>query len=182
MELLDHEHHFHLKYLLVLVFLFCSSVQTVYISDAEMNLAEIKFWGGLKVLTYSSLECCCFFKATAEKKRSLKSIFICLLQSGFSLYLLRSYVEIPIDKKKKKKLAIEIPLTENKLNDFKLPFFWHNRPFPHYAPVSKHIDKEVRTRLGWTISYKSLYFVHPSLELVPLFTGVWKKSVMYGGG
>ena len=28
-----------------------------------------------------------------------------------------------------------------------------HRPFPHYAPVSK--DKEVRTRLGWTISYKS---------------------------
>ena len=23
----------------------------------------------------------------------------------------------------------------------------------------------------WTISYKSMYFVHPSLELVPLFKG-----------
>ena len=33
--------------------------------------------------------------------------------------------------------------------------------------VSAH--KEMRTRLGWTISYKSLYFVHPSLGLVPLF-------------
>ena len=44
-----------------------------------------------------------------------------------------------------------------------------NRPFPHYAPVSKHL--EMRMRFGWTISYKSLYFVHPSLELVPLFTG-----------
>ena len=32
-----------------------------------------------------------------------------------------------------------------------------HRPFPHYAPVSK--DKEVRTRLGWTISYKSPHFV-----------------------
>ena len=43
-----------------------------------------------------------------------------------------------------------------------------NRPFLHYTPVSKH--KEMRTRLGWTISYKSLYFVHSSLKLVPLFT------------
>ena len=31
-----------------------------------------------------------------------------------------------------------------------------NKPFPHYAPVSER--KEMRTRLGWTISYKSLYF------------------------
>ena len=30
----------------------------------------------------------------------------------------------------------------------------------------------MRTRLEWTISYKSLYFVHPNLELVPLFTGM----------
>lgn len=78
MELLDHEHHFHLKYLLVLVFLFCSSVQTVYISDAEMNLAEIKFWGGLKVLTYISLEWCCFFKATAEKKKDRYKVYFYL--------------------------------------------------------------------------------------------------------
>ena len=35
-----------------------------------------------------------------------------------------------------------------------------HRPFPHYAPVSK--DKEVRTRFGWTISYKSPHFVPPS--------------------
>ena len=28
------------------------------------------------------------------------------------------------------------------------------------------------TRFGWIISYKSLYFVHLSLELVPLFTGM----------
>ena len=48
-----------------------------------------------------------------------------------------------------------------------------NRPFPHYVQVSKH--KELRTRVGWTISYKSLYFVHPSLELVPLFTGMRGK-------
>ena len=37
------------------------------------------------------------------------------------------------------------------------------RPFPHYAPVRKH--KEMRTRLGWTISYKSPYFVHLCLCL-----------------
>ena len=49
-----------------------------------------------------------------------------------------------------------------------------NKPFPHYAPVSKH--KEMRKRLGWTISYKPLYFVHPSLELVPLFTGIRERS------
>ena len=32
-------------------------------------------------------------------------------------------------------------------------------------------NKERRTRLRWTISYKSMYFVHPSLELVTLFKG-----------
>ena len=51
-----------------------------------------------------------------------------------------------------------------------------NKPFPHYAPVSKH--KEMRTKLGWTISYKSLYFVHPSLELVPFFTGMCERSTV----
>ena len=51
----------------------------------------------------------------------------------------------------------------------------YNRPFPHFAPVNKH--KEMRSRLGWTVSYKSLYFVHPSLELVPLFTGMWERSM-----
>ena len=49
------------------------------------------------------------------------------------------------------------------------------RPFPHYAPVSKY--KETRTRLGWMISYKSLYFSHPSLELVPLCTGMRERSI-----
>ena len=34
----------------------------------------------------------------------------------------------------------------------------------------------MRTRLGSTISYKSLYFVKPSLELVPLFKGMWERS------
>ena len=39
----------------------------------------------------------------------------------------------------------------------------------HYAPVSKH--KERRTRARLKNSYKSIYFVHPSLELVTLFKG-----------
>ena len=51
-----------------------------------------------------------------------------------------------------------------------------NRPVPHYVPVSKH--KEMRTSLGWTFSYKSLYFVHPSLDLVPLFTGM-QEGLLY---
>ena len=53
-----------------------------------------------------------------------------------------------------------------------------NRPFPHYVPVSNH--KEMRTSLGWTFSYKSLYFVHPpSLDLVPLFTGNEGRSIIF---
>ena len=51
-----------------------------------------------------------------------------------------------------------------------------NKHFPHYAPWSKL--KEMRTTLGWTISYKSLYFVHPSLELVPFFTGMCERSMV----
>ena len=43
------------------------------------------------------------------------------------------------------------------------------------APVSKHI--EMRTRLKWTVSYKSLYFVHLNLELVPSFTGMRERSI-----
>ena len=30
---------------------------------------------------------------------------------------------------------------------------------------------------AWTVSYKSLYFVLPTLELVPLFTGMRERSV-----
>ena len=37
--------------------------------------------------------------------------------------------------------------------------FGRHRPFTHYAPVNKH--KEMRTMLGWTVSYKSLYFLEP---------------------
>ena len=44
------------------------------------------------------------------------------------------------------------------------------------APVSKH--KDMRTRLGsGTISYKSLSFAHPSLQLVPFFTGMRERSI-----
>ena len=51
-----------------------------------------------------------------------------------------------------------------------------HRPFRlHSAPVSKH--KKMRSRLGWTISYKSLYFVYPSLNLMPLFTGMRERSI-----
>ena len=34
----------------------------------------------------------------------------------------------------------------------------------------------MRLRLGWTISYKSLYFVHPCLDLMPLFTGMRERT------
>ena len=43
-----------------------------------------------------------------------------------------------------------------------LRFFTGNRPFSHCASMSKH--KKMRARLGWTNSYKSLYFVHPRLN------------------
>ena len=50
-----------------------------------------------------------------------------------------------------------------------------NGPFPHSAPVSKH--KKMRSRLGLTISYKSLFFVHPNLDLMPLLTGMRERSM-----
>ena len=56
----------------------------------------------------------------------------------------------------------------------KIITFLPNRPFPHSTPVTKH--KKMRLRLGWTISYKSLYFVHPCLDLMPLFTGMRERS------
>ena len=51
----------------------------------------------------------------------------------------------------------------------------NNGPFPHYALVIKH--KEMRMRLGFTISYKSLYLVHLSLELVP-FLQEYRKGLL----
>ena len=56
----------------------------------------------------------------------------------------------------------------------KIITFLPNRPFPHSTPVIKH--KKMRLRRGWTISYKSLYFVHPCLDLMPLFTGMRERS------
>ena len=53
-----------------------------------------------------------------------------------------------------------------------------NKPFPHYAPVGKH--KEMKTRLGWTISYKSLYFATRALSwclcLQECEKGLWYKK------
>ena len=50
-----------------------------------------------------------------------------------------------------------------------------NRPFLYSSHVSK--QNEMRTRLGWTISYKSLYVVQPSLRLLLLFTGTRGRSI-----
>ena len=35
----------------------------------------------------------------------------------------------------------------------------------------------MRSRLGWTVSYKSLCFAHPSLDLMPLLTGMRETSI-----
>ena len=35
----------------------------------------------------------------------------------------------------------------------------------------------MRSRLGWTILYKSLYFVHPSHDLMSLFTAMRERSI-----
>ena len=56
----------------------------------------------------------------------------------------------------------------------KIITFLPNRPFPHSTPVTKH--KKLGLRLGWTISYKSLYFVHLCLDLMSLFTGMRERS------
>ena len=55
------------------------------------------------------------------------------------------------------------------------PWMSSNRPFPYSSHVNK--QKEMRKSFGWTISYKSLYFVQPSLGLVPLFTGTRERSI-----
>ena len=38
----------------------------------------------------------------------------------------------------------------------------------------------IARRFGWTIPYKSMYFVHPSPELAPLFTGTQERSSCHG--
>ena len=44
-----------------------------------------------------------------------------------------------------------------------------------YSPVSEH--KEMRTRFGWTVSYKSLYFVSQASTVGPLLTGMRGRSI-----
>lgn len=46
----------------------------------------------------------------------------------------------------------------------------NNPELTHSALVRK--NKEIQSRLRWTTPYKSLYSVHPSRELMPLFTGM----------
>lgn len=38
----------------------------------------------------------------------------------------------------------------------------------------------IARRFGSTIPYKSVYFVHPSPELAPLFTGTQERSSCHG--
>lgn len=38
----------------------------------------------------------------------------------------------------------------------------------------------IARRFGWTIPYKSVYFVHPSLELALLLTGTRERSSCHG--
>ena len=45
-----------------------------------------------------------------------------------------------------------------------------------WANIKKSRSRS-RSRLGWTISYKSLYFVHPSLNLIPSFTGMHEGNI-----
>ena len=59
----------------------------------------------------------------------------------------------------------------------KIITFLPNRPFPHSTAVRKHKKNEVEAwgGGGGTISYKSLYFVHPCHDLMPLFTGMRER-------
>ena len=47
---------------------------------------------------------------------------------------------------------------------------------------------KTRARLGWTFSYICCIFVHPNLDSVSLFVGMWERSICYlfiyllGGG
>ena len=39
--------------------------------------------------------------------------------------------------------------------------------------------KEIRSKLEWTISYRSLYFVtEASIKLIPLFTGIQQRPIL----
>ena len=73
----------------------------------------------------------------------------------------------------KEKVSARLARWDGEREAFRLADY---RPFRlHSAPVSKH--KKMRSMLGWTISYKSLYFVHPSLNLMSLFTGMRERSI-----
>ena len=50
-----------------------------------------------------------------------------------------------------------------------------NRPFPHSTSV--RTNNRTRARLGWTFSYICCIFVHPNLDSVPLFVGMWERSI-----
>ena len=49
------------------------------------------------------------------------------------------------------------------------------RPFPHSTSV--HMNNSTRARLGWTFSYIHCIFVRPNLASVPLFVGMWERSI-----
>jgi len=69
-----------------------------------------------------------------------------------------------------------------KAKDFKVKYMYEsellldNRPFPHSASV--RTNNSTRARLGWTFSYRCCIFVHPDLDSVPLFAGMWERSIM----
>ena len=51
----------------------------------------------------------------------------------------------------------------------------HSRPFLHSTSV--HMNNRTRTKFGWTFSYICFSFVHPDLDSVPLFIGMWEGSI-----
>ena len=55
--------------------------------------------------------------------------------------------------------------------------FVHNRPFWPSNSLSTH--SKMKFKLWWTISYKSLYFVTPHLQLVRFFIGMRKQSIVF---
>ena len=61
-------------------------------------------------------------------------------------------------------------LKEMKSNQFR--FLANCPPTPPLTQSQQGRGRWAVSRLRWTVSYKSLYFVHPGLELVPLFTGM----------
>ena len=48
--------------------------------------------------------------------------------------------------------------------------------FAAFCSSEQTQNKEMSPRLGWVVSYKSLYFVDRSLELMCLLTGLLKLS------